>query len=86
MSQIELIHLIENGWSFVALFAWVWFLFMAAFVPLWMLLLLRRLSRIGRALDGGDWRRERAPNDAPATEHRQADIAPRQSLGHQLLR
>jgi hypothetical protein len=83
-SPVELAIL--NGWSFIALFAWVWFLLMAALIPAWMLGVLVYLARIARQLrrhnDG-----ERTSVPATAAPPDRVSVAPSpRSLGHQLLR
>lgn len=50
MTEKDVAALIVNGWALVVLFAWVWMLFMAVLVPIWMVGTLRRLNGIRKEL------------------------------------
>jgi hypothetical protein len=82
----DLGYLAGEVWLIIVPLASLWLAAMALFTPVWMLLLLARLSRIARALEGPGGDRavvaERSDEQMPAL----ARATREPSLGHQLLR
>lgn len=77
---------IVTGWMYAWLFAGLWFVFMAIFLPIWMLRLNSRLADIARAIEGGGGLSipEQSEQSKAATEYERRVY--QQNPGHQLLR
>jgi len=81
-----IVNLFFGSLGLVVLFGYAWMVFMGVFIPIWMTLLLRRLTRIAGALENNSGFSERATHQEADAEQRQRVPVRNQDLGHQLLR
>lgn len=86
MNTKQTAEAILNGWAFIALFSWVWFLFMAVVLPLALFSVTNSLRGIHREMKRMNGTLKPAPETTWTPAAQPLPAAPAPSLGHQLLR